>query len=348
MTFLISALSFVLVFIIVALAHELGHFIWAKRAGIKVLEFGIGFGPTLFKSNHNGTIYSVNLIPILAFVRLAGIDELEQEKGVPANQQYGSKSPAEKFKSIVAGPLMNLLLGFILYSLLAMTYGMPYTSNIIGSVSKGSPAQKAGLQIGDKIVRFGGEKVLDMNIIIAQIHQSAGKNVSLTVIRNGKEVVINAVPRYDKKLKVGLLGFSPQNSYKRYGPFEAVFEGGKKTLYVSYMIVVIFGQLLTGKIAVTGLAGPIGIAQFSGQAAMLGAPSFLSLVAFISINLGVFNLLPIPALDGGRLVFILIEAVRKKPIKLEIENKIHQWGLVVLLAFFAFVSFNDIWRIFSK
>ncbi len=348
MGFLVSVLSFVLVFIVVALAHELGHFVWAKRAGIKVLEFGIGFGPTIFKKEFRDTVYSINLIPILAFVRLAGIDEQEQEKGVPNEQRYGSKSPAEKFKSIVAGPLMNLFLGFIIYALLAMTFGLPYTSNIISNIVQNSPAEKAGLVAGDKIVRFNGENILDINMTVSQIHKSADKPVSLVIVREGKELTINAIPKYDEKLKVGLLGFSLQSSYKRYSLIEGVFEGAKKTLHVSYMIIVILGQLLTSKIALTGLAGPIGIAQFSGQAAMQGLPAFLSLVAFISINLGVFNLLPIPALDGGRLVFILIEAVFKRPVKLEVENNIHQWGLVVLLAFFAFVSFNDIWRLITK
>jgi len=348
MSFLISALSFILVFIIVALAHELGHFIWAKRAGIHVLEFGIGFGPTIFKVNYKDTLYSVNLIPILAFVRLAGIDEHDSETGIPAEQQYGAKTPAEKFKSIVAGPLMNIILGFIIYSVLAMTFGMPQTSNVIAGISDGSPAQKAGIKAGDRIISFNGKKVADINLTISEIHKSAGKEVSLSVVRDAKEITFKAVPLYDKDLKVGLLGFSLQNSFKRYGPVSALIEGAKRTWRLSLTIIVVFGRLLTGQIAITGLAGPIGIAQFSGQAATQGLASFMSLVAFISINLGIFNLLPIPALDGGRLVFILIEAVRKKPFNLEMENRIHQWGLVVLLGFFAFVSFNDILRIFFK
>lgn len=348
MPFLISALSFILVFIIVALAHELGHFIWAKRAGINVIEFGIGFGPTIFKANYKDTLYSINLIPILAFVRLAGIDEHDGETGIPAEQQYGAKTPAEKFKSIVAGPLMNIVLGFIIYSVLAMTFGMPQTSTVIAGISDGSPAQKAGIKAGDRIISFNGKKVTDINLTISEIHKSAGKEVSLSVVRDAKEITFKAVPLYDKDLKVGLLGFSLQNSFKRHGPIAALIEGAKRTWHLSFTIIVVFGRLLTGQIAITGLAGPIGIAQFSGQAASQGLASFMSLVAFISINLGIFNLLPIPALDGGRLVFILIEAIRKKPFNLEAENRIHQWGLVVLLGFFVFVSFNDILRIFSK
>lgn len=348
MQILISAASFILVFIIVALAHELGHFVWAKRAGIGVLEFGIGFGPNIFKKEYKGTVYSVNLIPILAFVRLAGLDENEDEKGFPKAEQYGSKSPLQKLSSIAAGPLMNLVLGAVIYSLLAMTFGLPYTSDVVLGVAEGSPAQISGLMAGDRIVLFNGKKVGDMNLMISEIHQSAGKEVSLSVLRNGKEFLIRAVPRYDEKMKAGLLGFSLQSSYKRYGALSGIFEGLKKTAQLSVMIIVIFGRLITGQIAVTGLAGPIGIAQFSGQAALQGLPAFLSLVAFISINLAVFNLLPIPALDGGRIAFILIEAVRRKPFPLEIENKIHQWGLVVLLGFFAFVSLNDILRIVFK
>jgi regulator of sigma E protease len=348
MPFLISALSFVLVFMICVLAHEFGHLIWAKRAGIKVLELGIGFGPALFKKEINGTVYSINAVPILAFVRLAGLDEQCLELEVKPDQQYGSKTPAEKFKSIVAGPLMNIALGFVIYSVLAMTFGMPQTSTVIAGISDGSPAQKAGIKAGDRIISFNGKKVADINLTISEIHKSAGKEVSLSVVRDAKEITFKAVPLYDKDLKVGLLGFSLQNSFKRHGPIAALIEGAKRTWHLSFTIIVVFGRLLTGQIAITGLAGPIGIAQFSGQAASQGLASFMSLVAFISINLGIFNLLPIPALDGGRLVFILIEAIRKKPFNLEAENRIHQWGLVVLLGFFAFVSFNDILRIFSK
>lgn len=348
MPFLISALSFMLVFIIVALAHELGHFIWAKRAGIGVLEFGIGFGPNIIKKKYKGTEYSINLIPILAFVRLAGIDENEDEKGIPAENLYGAKTPAEKFKSIVAGPLMNIILGFIIYSVLAMTFGMPQTSTVIAGISEGSPAQKAGIKAGDRITRFNGKKVADINLAISEIHKSAGKEVSLSVVRDAKEITFKAVPLYDKDLKVGLLGFSLRSSFKKYNLLQGLVEGARHTAYVSYKIVETLARLITGRISIRGLAGPVGIAQFSGQAASQGLASFMSLVAFISINLGIFNLLPIPALDGGRLVFILIEAIRKKPFNLEMENKIHQWGLVVLLGFFAFVSFNDIWRLFQK
>ncbi len=349
MTFLISLFSFVLVFVIVAMAHEIGHFIWAKRAGIRVLEFGIGYGPNLLKKEHGGTVYSLNLMPVLAFVRLAGIDdENDDEKNCPDKEKYFSKTPLQKLKSIVAGPLMNLVLGFIIYSLLAMTFGLPQIGPVVDSVAKNSPAQKAGLLSGDKIVAIDGKRTSDMAFVIEKIHESSKKEISLTVMRNNSEVDIKAVPVYDKKLKAALLGFALKTENMKYNPLEAVWAGATKTAYLSYMIVGFLGKLLIGKIALTDVAGPIGIAQFSGQAAMQGLPTFLNLLAFISINLGVFNLLPIPALDGGRIVFILIEWIRKKPIDIETENRFHQWGLIVLLLLVAAVSFNDIARFIKR
>lgn len=346
MAILISAVSFVFVFIIVALAHEMGHFIWAKRSGIRVLEFGIGYGPTLFKKRVGETVYSINLIPILAFVRLAGIDEeTEDEKDVPQDQKYFARSPWDKFRAIASGPAMNICLGFLIYSVLAATAGLPALSPRIEKVMDDSPALRAGLRRGDVIAGFNGKKADDMSAVIDTIHKSFGTTVVLNVLRDGRAIDIKATPMYDKKYKVGLLGFSLSTQYKKFAPAEAVWAGAEKTASIMIAVIVVFFQLITGKVSIADLAGPIGIAQFSGQAAMSGFATLMNLTAFISINLGVLNLLPIPALDGGRLVFVFLEWVRRKPINIDAENRVHQWGLVALLALMAIVSFNDIARL---
>ncbi len=340
-----SIAAFSVVFLIVALAHELGHFYFAKKNGIKVLEFGIGFGPNIFKKEYDGTIYSINLIPVLAYVRLAGIDdENEESKNLPKDLLYTSKSPSQKFLSIFAGPFMNLILGFAVYSILAMTFGLPYTSNIINRVEKNSPAEKAGLMPNDKIVKINGEKIIKTELAIEKIHKSPNKEITLTINRNGQEMEIKAVPKLNKKLNVALLGFSVKTEIKKYGFVDGIIAGAKETISISILIIGTLYNLFTGEISLSQIAGPIGIAKISGQAASQGLASFMNLIALISVNLAIFNLLPIPALDGGRLVFVLSEWIFKKPIEIELENKIHQWGLVILLVFIGIVSINDIMR----
>lgn len=347
---LLSILSFALVFVIVALAHELGHFIWSKRVGIRVLELGIGLGPTLFKFQRNGTIYSINLLPAFAFVRLAGIDEENEEEknACPDNEKYFSKTPFQKFQSIAAGPIMNLILGFFIFTYMANIYGLPQLSPEISTVSHGSVAEKIGLRPGDKIISADGKNNPDLAGLIQQIHKNPGKTIDIGVSRNEKHLIFSAVPEYNKTYKAGLIGFSLKAEYIKYDFMSSFRAGGERTILIISGILNILGQLLTGKVAISDLAGPVGIAQFSGQAASQGFAAFLSFIGLISINLGVFNLLPIPALDGGRLVFVLIEAIRDKPIKIEVENKIHQWGLIFLLIFIAIVSVNDVIRIISS
>lgn len=313
---------------------------------MRVLELGLGFGPKLFSIKRGGTVYSLNLIPVLAFVRLAGIDEeSEDEKDCPNNEKYFSKTAFEKFKAIVAGPLMNICLGFVIFSIFAFSAGLPEMSFSVGSVIDGSPAQRAGLKPKDVITSFQGEKVSDPLQMITTIHKSPDKKIVLEVVRNGKTVKISAVAAYDKKVKAALLGFSLEQVTKRYGPIRAVWAGAEKTAQITLSVITVLGGLFLGKISITDLAGPIGIAQFSGQVASKGFGQFMLFTAFISINLGVLNLLPIPALDGGRLVFIIIEAIRGKAIKIETENKIHQWGLIFLLVIMFIVSINDVLRI---
>jgi regulator of sigma E protease len=346
---ILSVISFCFVLFVVAMAHEGGHFLWAKKAGIRVLELGLGFGPRLFAFKKGDTVYSVNLFPVLAFVRLAGIDEeSEDEKNCPEEQRYYSKSAFEKFKAIAAGPAANMALGILIFAFLSNIYGMPQTTAEIASVSKNSAASTIGIKPKDILLSVGGMASKNPLVMVDTIHKSAGKKIKIEIIRNGKIISFLAVPKYDNKLKVGLLGFGLETKYNRSGLLKSFWIGIEKTYEISAGILFVLGQLLIGKLSITGLAGPLGIAQFSGQAASQGFPSLLFFIGLISINLGVFNLLPLPALDGGRLVFIIIEAVRGKPIPIEQENKIHQWGLIALLLLAAVVTVNDLFRILKR
>ncbi|MEK7377040.1 MAG: M50 family metallopeptidase, partial [Candidatus Margulisiibacteriota bacterium] len=244
---IVSILSFCFVFIVVALAHEIGHFLWAKRAGIRVLELGIGFGPKLFAFKRKDTLYSVNLFPVLAFVRLAGIDEeSEDEKNCPEEQRYYSRSPFEKFKAIFAGPAANIILGILIFSFIANIYGLPATTAEIASVSKGSAASAAGIRPKDTLLSVNGLKSKNPLFMVDAIHKNAGKEIKIEVVRDGKTVSFLASPKYDNRLKVGLLGFALKMEYKKTGLLRSFWAGIEKTYEITAGILFVLGQLLTG------------------------------------------------------------------------------------------------------
>jgi regulator of sigma E protease len=221
-------------------------------------------------------------------------------------------------------------------------------SNEIATIAPGSVAAKAGMKSGDKIIAISGKKTIKMSDAVDQIHKSAGKTLVLTIDRKGKISNVKVVPQLNKKLKIGLIGFSLKPFYVKTNPLAALYESMKQVVVTSVVILYTLSLLIIGKISLFDLAGPVGIAQFTGQVAGEGIIPLLSFTAFLSINLGLINLLPIPALDGGRLIFIVVEGIRKKAIDINLENKIHQVGLTLLLALMAIITVNDIFRILRR
>lgn len=347
---LLTILSFIFVFTIITIVHEGGHLFFAKRAGIRVHEFGIGFGPTIFAFKHENTTYKINILPILGYVKIAGIDtEDPKEKETPEEEKYYNKTIGAKFKSIFAGPFMNLILGFVVFSLVFLVSGIPVgISNEISAISPGTPAAKIGLKPGDRLIAINGKKFDKAEEAVKLIHQSAGKELTLSIHRNHKELSIKATPEYNKRLKIGLIGFALKPLYKKANVFEAAFYGFQQTVGLILLILFLLGRLLTGQLSLADLAGPVGIAQITGQYAHQGFISLLSFLAFFSVNVAILNLLPIPALDGGRLFFVLLEFIRRKPISIEKENKVHYVGLFVLLGLIALLTINDLIRIFFR
>lgn len=345
---LLNIIGFIFVFTIIALSHEIGHFFAAKRAGIRVYELALGFGPRLFGVKRKGTLYAINLIPILGYVKIAGMED-EEEKDCPEEEKYYNKGIAAKFSVGFFGPFFNFIAAFLIFSFVFSIIGVPYKiSNEIAAVVKNSPAEEVGLKEGDVILAIDGEEIDDMEKAIEKIHKSADKRLTLTIKRDIKTFNVMVAPKYDEKMKVALIGFQPKTLYKKVGPFLAIYHGLEQTIAMTALILVILGKLLTGALSIRGLAGPLGIAQITGRYAQSGFLSLLSFTAFLSINIGVLNLLPLPALDGGRLVFVIIEAIRRKPIKIEIENRIHRWGLIFLLGLIFIVTINDFLRILGR
>ena len=344
---LLTIVSFFFVFTIITLAHEFGHLLLSKRAGIRVHEIGLGFGPTLYSTKRNQTTYKINLLPILGYVKIAGVDTDDpEEKNTPENEKYYTKSILQRFNSIFAGPFFNLVLGFLVFSAVFMFSGIPTgVTNEIAAISPGSEAVRIGLKPGDRLVAVNKVKHENPEDAVKVIHQNPDKELILTIERDNKPLDIKAVPRLNKQAKIGLIGFSLKVNYRTSNPLEAIYSGAKETIGLIIMMLAILGKLVIGKLALSDLAGPVGIAQITGQYAHNGLVSLLSFIGFFSINVAVINLLPLPALDGGRLFFILLELIRRKPISIEKENMVHQVGMYVLLGLLVVLTVNDFFRL---
>jgi len=347
---LLTLLSFILVITAVVLPHELGHYLFALRAGIRPLEFGIGFPPRIAAIKKGETVFSLNAIPIGGFIRVAGMNpEAEGKDEVyPQEESYANKGLIDRALTILGGPLMNFAFAFLVLSLIFGMFGAPTgTSNEIGAIMPGSEAERVGLMEGDKLLELDGVSVKDMEATIGTIHRSAGKELALVIQRGSKVFSVKATPELNAELGVGLIGFVLKPSYKQVGPLDALWLGGGQVVGMVRLILGFLGILITGQASLANIAGPLGIAQISGQAAQGGLVDLLYFSAFLSVNLAILNLLPLPALDGGRILFIIIEAIRRRPLSRDLENKIHYVGIAVLLSLAVLLTINDAIRWFS-
>lgn len=342
---LLTIISGVFVIGVLVIFHELGHFILARKMGVRVEEFGIGFGTKLFGIQRGDTKYRINLIPLGGYVKLAGEeDNFETEDG------FAKKSVSQKIAIVSAGPLTNFLLALLIFCIAGMTFGVPTDklSNVVWRILKGSVAEKVGLKPGDKIIQINNIKIINGKDMIKIIHKSANKELKIKILRRDKELTIYATPKLTKlgNKKVGLLGFNPKPVMKKYGPIASIIEGIKYTSFLTYMTIK--GIALTIKMLFVGenpqVGGPILIIQMAGQAAEFGFGSLLSFIGFVSVNVGIIMLIPFPALDGGRLLFLIIEGIRGKKIPAEKENIFHLIGFAFLMALMILVIYSDILR----
>jgi regulator of sigma E protease len=356
-----SILIFLLILSILVLVHEFGHFIAAKKNGVLVEEFGIGFPPRLFGIKIKETVYSVNLIPLGGFVKLYGEEYDEMSQKAKGKRQKAKKKafvykhPWQKIMIIVAGVVGNFFLGWFLISYL-FTQGVPVPANkvIIEKVQEKSPAKEAFLQPKDAIYSLKVDKVYPIKTstdLITLTKKFAGKKIVLYVERGKEKIQTVIVPRKNPPKNEGPLGIVITSmTEKKYPWYQAPFYGLAHAASTTQKIIVeltktIF-QLLTFKKPSVDIAGPIGIARFTSEAAKSGKNAVLELMALLSLNLAVVNLLPFPALDGGRLVFALYELLTKKRINKKLESYLNLFGFIFLIAVAILVSINDILKIY--
>ncbi|MBD3337100.1 MAG: RIP metalloprotease RseP [Candidatus Eisenbacteria bacterium] len=350
MTFI---LSLIVVIGLVVFVHELGHFLAAKSVGIRVERFSIGFPPKMVGKKIGETEYCISWIPLGGYVKMAGmIDETSNKEtssltGAP--WEFQSKPTWAKLLAITGGVLMNFFFAFLIYTFVIGVRGIGEPGPaVVGAVHSGLPAEEAGFEAGDRIVSIEGQSIEGWEDLVAIIHNRAEQETQITVQRDDETFQITATPRkgqvpVDGDFKeVGLLGIEAEPVFRSVGPLEAISAGWQSTAGAFKIVITSIRLLVSGKASVKDLSGPIGIAKMSAQAAESGALSLLAFVAFISINIGFLNILPIPALDGGHLLVVLWEGLTRRPLSTRVKLAIQQVGMVLLLALMVLIIINDL------
>lgn len=337
----------VIVFGLLIMVHEFGHFLAAKRAGIRVPELAFGFGPKIVGFRAGETDYNLRLFPLGGYCRMAGSNPDDPED-MNDPRGFNRRTVGQRAAVIAAGPAMNFLLAVVLFSVLFAAAGVAQAvpgSTVVGEVIPGFPAAAAGIQAGDRIVAIQGVAITDWDQLVAVIQKNIGQTVQLSVERAGRTLTIPVTPAANPNdSSQGFLGVSREVVVRKEPPLTAVKDGFAQT--VSITILWLKGLvMMVLRRASPDLTGPVGITQMIGQAAQAGLVSVASFAAALSANLGLWNLLPIPALDGSRLVFLGFEKLRGRPVAPEKENFIHLLGFAFLILLIVVVTYRDILRL---
>lgn len=354
---MLSLFSFIIVLSILVIVHEFGHFIVAKRTGVRVEKFSVGFGPEIFGFNRGGTRYLISIIPLGGYVKLAGETQEDQIKG--EKWEYLSRSVGERSKIIFAGPVLNYILAFFIFSVVFMM-GNPSLTSKIGKLMAGYPAETAGIKAEDKILKINGKDVLYWDDVTKIIHTNKRNELNVTIQRGSSVMDIVVRPQskqvntiFGSKKNVSVIGIVPSEEvvYVKCGFFEAFYKGAEKLITLTYITYRALWASITGAIPFKeSVTGPIGIFYITGQAAKLGLVYLLQLMGVLSASLAIFNLLPLPVLDGGHILFLIIEKLRGRPLSLKAQDNITKVGLSLLVCLMLFVFYNDFIRfgIFEK
>ncbi|MDQ7782946.1 MAG: RIP metalloprotease RseP [Desulfomonilaceae bacterium] len=347
-------IGFIVLLGILIFVHEFGHFIIAKLVGVKVLKFSLGFVSSIVKRKWGETEYMIGWLPLGGYVKLLGEDP-ESDETVPEEEKpraFTSKPLWARVAIVIAGPLSNYLLAVVLLSAGYMA-GWPVLTSDIGNVVDGTPAKEAGLKSGDRITAIDGHSVWRWQDMRRMIEKSPGRELSVKIDRDGLEKDLRITPELSDQPgifgdPIGRIGVGPAGTTVTLGPVEAVYEGARFTGELTGLVVVTLVNLVRGKVSAKALSGPITILQASGESFRAGLFNFVFLLSYISINLAIINLLPIPILDGGHLMFFAIEAVIRRPVTGRIREVAVQAGFLFIVFLMGLVIYNDISRIITQ
>lgn len=379
-----TIILFIIIFSIVVISHELGHFLIGRKNGIRVIEFSVGMGPTIFSFVKGGIRYSLKLLPIGGACMYDGEDGMDREEREEAGSMHRragvERQPAflpegaasedyridmeapgvsfleagvwKRIAAVFAGPFFNFILAFVVAVVLTAFSGADLP--VIGQLSENSAAGAAGLQPGDRITQIDHEKIHFYREVIVISSLNRGEAMEVHYERDGEKGVAHVQPQYDEQAGRYYMGFAGAGEYLKCNPLQVFQYGFYEVEYYVKTTYKSLGMLLRGRVTKDDVSGPIGIAQFVGESYDHAEENYgtssailtmLEIVVLLSVNLGILNLLPLPALDGGRLLFLLVEVVRGKPVSPEKEGMVHFAGLVVLMVLMVFVMYNDIMRL---
>ena len=330
----------IFLFIILIIIHEFGHFIAAKLLGVKVNEFAVGFGPKLFSKRLGETRYAVNLIPLGGYCAMEGEDE-----GSTDQRAFCNKKPWRRFLIVIMGALFNLIFGLILVAISLAPQEL-FATTTVAEFDKGASSQKYGLRVNDEITHVDGRRIFstyDLGYAFTNIEN--GK-VDITVNRNGEKTLLRNV-KFETDEIDGMTyltrDFYVYGKEKTFGNY--MVETFKTSISYGAVIMRSLIDLIGGKYGISAVSGPVGLTAAIGDIAKQNLQNLIPIMAIITINLGLFNLLPLPALDGGRLVFILFEMLFRRPVPQKYEAAVHAVGFFILIAFMLLVTFKDIWSL---
>ena len=322
----------ILAFGLLIAMHEGGHFTAAKLLGVRVNEFSIGMGPQIFSKQKGETTYSLRLLPIGGYCAMEGEDEDSEDP-----RAFNNKPAWQRALVLAAGSFMNLLTCVVLLIVIAFWVGQATTT--IDQVQKDAPAYEAGIQSGDTIMAIDGTKIENWDDLIEEIGYSKEKTAEVTVLRDGSELTLTTELEYNKEQKRNMIGITPVMERHFFASFG---EGIRDTGRMTVMMYDVLRQLLTGDVSVKELSGPVGIVYAVNETAKSGIMYVIYLAALLSLNLAVINMLPLPALDGGRLLFLVIRKITGRRVTDEMEGRIHFIGIMLLMLLMVYVTFNDV------
>ena len=352
---MLEIISVIFVFSVIILVHEFGHFIMAKKCGVRVERFSLGFGPELLGIKKGDTRYSISLILFGGYVKMAGDDPRGDLTG--KSWEYLSQPVSRRLSIVAAGPVLNYLLAFLIFFLI-FVIGSPTLTSRIGSLVENYPARLHKLIEGDKIIAVDNQEVKYWDQLTRAIHSRLEGSLTLTIQRQDRIFQVRIFPKIKEvknfwggSVKIGLIGIRPSDDMVvlRYNPAVAFYKAGERLVVLSSLTLGGIWAVISGQQPFReSVAGPIQIASIIGKTAKMGLTYLFSIMGMISMALAIFNILPLPVLDGGHIMFLVLEKIRKKPLKLETQEKIQNIALVILVGLLLFVSYNDILKLMGK